>query len=140
MYKHILVPVDGSETAFKAAKEALALAKLFGSKVIALYVVELRRLKEYAEAEREQVKRKLREFGVKTLEKVQAEAGKFDVAFESMVKEGAPAEVIVETAGEVEAELIVIGTRGLTGLKRMVLGSTAYRVVEWADCNVLVVK
>jgi nucleotide-binding universal stress UspA family protein len=140
VYKHILVPVDGSETAFKAAREAMALAKLFGSKVIALYVVELRRLKEYAEDEREQVKRKLREFGVKTLEKVQAEAGKFDVTFESIVKEGAPAEVIVETAGEVEAELIVIGTRGLTGLKRMVLGSTAYRVVEWADCNVLVVK
>ncbi|HID19227.1 TPA: universal stress protein, partial [Candidatus Bathyarchaeota archaeon] len=73
MYKHILVPVDGSETAFKAAKEALGLAKLFGSKVTALYVVELRRLKEYEEAEREQVKRKLREFGVKTLERVEAE-------------------------------------------------------------------
>jgi nucleotide-binding universal stress UspA family protein len=140
VYKHILVPVDGSETAFKAAKEALGLAKLFGSKVTALYVVELRRLKEYEEAEREQVKRKLREFGVKTLERVEAEAEKFDVVLESLVKEGAPAEVIVEMAEELKAELIVIGTRGLTGLRRMVLGSTAYRVVEWANCHVLVVK
>ncbi|HID19272.1 TPA: universal stress protein, partial [Candidatus Bathyarchaeota archaeon] len=80
------------------------------------------------------------EFGVKTLERVEAEAEKFDVVLESLVKEGAPAEVIVEVAEELKAELIAIGTRGLTGLRRMVLGSTAYRVVEWANCHVLVVK
>ncbi|RLI27308.1 MAG: universal stress protein [Candidatus Hecatellales archaeon] len=140
MYKHILVPVDGSETSFKAAREALQLAKLFGSKVIALYVVDLRKLEEYEEAEKEQAKRKLREFGVKALERIEDESKKFDVVFESMVKEGNPSEVIVETADQLEVELIVIGTRGLTGLKRMVLGSTAYRVVEWANCQVLVVK
>lgn len=140
MYRHILVPVDGSEKAFKAAKEALTLAKHFGSKVTALYVIELGKLREYEGYEREHAKRRLREFGVKTLEKVEAEAGKFGVVFESLLKEGNPSEVIVETANELKVEVIVIGTRGLTGFKRIVLGSTAYRVVEWANCHVLVVK
>jgi nucleotide-binding universal stress UspA family protein len=62
------------------------------------------------------------------------------VEVESMVREGYPATVIEEEAERCNADLIVIGTRGLSGLKHLLLGSIAERVVQKAPCPVLTVK
>jgi nucleotide-binding universal stress UspA family protein len=62
------------------------------------------------------------------------------VAVETVVREGYPATVIQEEAEEQRADLIVIGTRGLSGLKHLLLGSVAERVVQKAPCPVLTVK
>jgi nucleotide-binding universal stress UspA family protein len=59
---------------------------------------------------------------------------------ETIVREGYPATVIEEEALEQQADLIVIGTRGLSGLKHLLLGSIAERVVQKAPCPVLTVK
>jgi nucleotide-binding universal stress UspA family protein len=59
---------------------------------------------------------------------------------EAVVREGYPASVIVDEAAERHADLIVIGTRGLSGLKHLLLGSIAERVVQKAPCAVLTVK
>jgi nucleotide-binding universal stress UspA family protein len=59
---------------------------------------------------------------------------------ETVVREGYPATVIQEEAEEQRADLIVIGTRGLSGLKHLLLGSVAERVVQKAPCPVLTVK
>ncbi len=59
---------------------------------------------------------------------------------EALVREGYPATVIVEEAESLEADLVVIGTHGLSGLKHMLLGSIAERVVQKAPCPVLTVK
>ena len=59
---------------------------------------------------------------------------------ETVVREGYPATVILEEAEQREADLIVIGTRGLSGLKHLLLGSIAERVVQKAHCPVLTVK
>jgi nucleotide-binding universal stress UspA family protein len=59
---------------------------------------------------------------------------------EVIVREGYPATVIEEEAVELEADLIVIGTRGLSGLKHLLLGSIAERVVQKSPCPVLTVK
>lgn len=56
------------------------------------------------------------------------------------LKEGAPADEIVAVAGEWQADLIVIGTHGRSGVSRLVLGSTAEAVVRHAPCPVIVVK
>ena len=56
------------------------------------------------------------------------------------VREGYPATVIEEEAERTQADLIVIGTRGLSGLKHLLLGSIAERVVQKAPCPVLTVK
>jgi nucleotide-binding universal stress UspA family protein len=56
------------------------------------------------------------------------------------VREGYPATVIEDAAAEIGADLIVIGTRGHTGLKHLLLGSIAERVVQKAPCAVLAVK
>jgi nucleotide-binding universal stress UspA family protein len=59
---------------------------------------------------------------------------------EVIVREGYPATVIEEEAVELDADLIVIGTRGLSGLKHLLLGSIAERVVQKSPCPVLTVK
>jgi len=59
---------------------------------------------------------------------------------ESVVREGYAATAIVDEAAELGADLIVIGTHGLSGLKHMLLGSIAERVVQKAPCPVLTVK
>jgi nucleotide-binding universal stress UspA family protein len=59
---------------------------------------------------------------------------------EAVVREGYPASVIVDEAAERHADLIVIGTRGLSGFKHLLLGSIAERVVQKSPCAVLTVK
>ncbi len=63
-----------------------------------------------------------------------------EITVETVVREGYPATVILEEAEQREADLIVIGTRGLSGLKHLLLGSIAERVVQKAHCPVLTVK
>jgi nucleotide-binding universal stress UspA family protein len=57
----------------------------------------------------------------------------------TVVAPGPPSQVVLETAVEVAADLIVVGTRGVTGWRHVLLGSTAQRVIEGADCPVLAV-
>jgi len=66
--------------------------------------------------------------------------GKGKIKVERVVREGDPATVIVEEAKEWRADLIVVGSHGYTGLKRLVLGSVAQSVVAHAPCSVEVVR
>lgn len=59
---------------------------------------------------------------------------------EVMLCEGNPAEAILDAAGEVDADLIVLGTRGLSNLKELLLGSVSHRVIQLSPCSCLVVK
>jgi nucleotide-binding universal stress UspA family protein len=83
---------------------------------------------------------RLREFGETYLQDVANMADKACVPVETVLREGLPPEVIVKEAEDRGVDLIIMGTRGLSGAKRVVLGSTAAQVVEWAPCPVLVVK
>ncbi len=58
----------------------------------------------------------------------------------TLVREGRPAEIICDEARETEADLIVMGTRGLTGLKHLLVGSVAEHVIRLAPCPVLVAR
>ncbi|MDB6035082.1 MAG: uspa protein [Verrucomicrobiales bacterium] len=57
-----------------------------------------------------------------------------------LVRTGKPYEEIIETARETKSEVIVLGSHGYTGIRRVYLGSTAERVVRHAPCHVLVVR
>jgi universal stress protein A len=74
--------------------------------------------------------------------RLQTVAGKFEdeIPMTTIVRAGQPFEQIATAAREVEADLIIIATRGLTGLKHTLLGSTAERVVRHAPCPVLTVR
>ncbi len=124
-YRNILVATDGSPHAIAALNEAIAIAKRCGSHIIALSAMR-------DESER-------------------AEAVKFSTeAAEMAKKEGVPAEavtpvgrsfnVIVETAGGRAVDLIVMGTYGKTGVKKLLMGSSTEKVIGSAGCAVLVVK
>jgi nucleotide-binding universal stress UspA family protein len=71
-----------------------------------------------------------------------AEHGVLDkgVELETYAREGDPAEVIIELANEQQADLIVVGSRGLTGIKRFLLGSVSNKVSHHAPCSVMIVR
>jgi nucleotide-binding universal stress UspA family protein len=138
----ILVAVDFSPHADRALETAVELAKVFGAKVHLLhcYQLNLGGISPYGLAIPENfdrdvriaAQRKLDEWG----EKVKAEG----VEVEGHVSPMFPGMTIPSTAEEIGADLIVMGTRGLTGLKHVLLGSVAERTIRVAACPVLTVK
>lgn len=59
---------------------------------------------------------------------------------ETHARQGQPAEVIIDIANQEQADLIVVGSRGLTGIQRFLLGSVSSRVSEHAHCSVMIVR
>ncbi len=144
-YSHILCPVDFSQTASVAFRQALGYARLFDARLSVLHVCERNWAvdgfddqDDRAETERRlelEVQRRLEELLV--AQDVSAE----DRARLSLVIEsGRPWEAIVEHARRHDVDLIVIGTHGHTGLMHMVIGSQAERVVRVAPCPVLTMR
>ncbi len=138
----ILVPVDFSENAAAVLEWAAHLAEEHEAKILLLHAyhlpVEFQQLDgaylppdfwANVKAEAEQ-----------NLDRYAQDLKKKGVEVEALVREGYPATVIVDEAEAQNADLIVIGTHGLTGLKHMLLGSIAERVVQKATCPVLTVK
>lgn len=138
MYASILIPVDGSQNSMRAAKHAVDLAVKFNARLTGLHVIDTRVLK--AAEGSSKVLAQLQSFGEQYLKDIAAMAGEVKVKIETSLKEGVPVDVILEEAEKRRVNLIVMGTRGLTGAKRVVLGSTAEQVIRWAACSVLVVK
>jgi nucleotide-binding universal stress UspA family protein len=75
-----------------------------------------------------------------TLERRARSARAAGLLARAIVRTGPPASTIAETAAEEEADLVVVGTHGRSGLDRLIVGSVAERVVRLATCPVLVVK
>jgi nucleotide-binding universal stress UspA family protein len=131
----ILVAVDGSETSSKAAKMAIDLAEKNGADLIALYIVA-------PNINFSQAFYFAQENGQKIVDEVKREAvaKKLNVQTEVLMDVGAVSKAIVEYAENNNANLIVIGTRGISGIKRMLVGSTASEVIKYSHCPVMVVK
>lgn len=144
MFKHILVPVDGSATSLLAVNKAAALAKAFDSAVTAVYVLDPYPFTgvgadfaygqaQYLNAATSEANKALEE-----VQKIMQEAG---VNAKTIVGEGhAVHEGIARVAENVEADLIVMGSHGRRGLEKLVLGSVAQRVLQAARMPVLVVR
>ena len=145
MFQSIVVGTDGSETAGKAVREAIELAKAVGASVelVSAYEpVSNQRLREEARQvpedlqwmvnPREDVDATLRD----AAELVEA-AG---LTVHTYAREGDPADAILDVAEERDADLIVVGNKGITGAKRFFLGSVPNKVVHHAPCGVMVVR
>ncbi len=124
-YRTILVATDGSTHGSAAVTEALAIAKRCGSHLIVLSAVHDGNGHEAAES-----------LSGKAVELAKKEG----VSAESLTPIGRSADVIVETAGGRGVDLIVMGTYGKTGVKKLLMGSTTEKVIRSAGCAVLVVK
>lgn len=138
VYRSILVPTDGSQFSVRAAEHAVKMAKVMKSKIIALHILDARPLALYAGSEKDVFKRNMEARGREHLKKVVEMAKGVEV--EEVLKEGLPADEIGRIARDRGVDLIVIGTRGLTAARRLLLGSTAEEVVKWSPCPVMVVK
>ncbi|WP_075579811.1 MULTISPECIES: universal stress protein [Acidaminococcus] len=147
MFQKILVPVDGSNSAWKALQTAAALAERFQGELrvftvmepynsLSLFQITLdenlmdrsnREMKKASLAVLDMAKEKLQEYGFK---------GK--ASFEE--SEGNPAERILEKSRETDCDSIVIGSRGLSGITEFLLGSVSSKVSQYAAVPVFVVK
>ena len=140
--QRILVPIDFSEHARPILEWACELAKQHGSKLVLLHAyhlpVEFQQLEgAYLPPE---FWTNVKTEAQQTLDEYAAQVSQQGIEVEAIVREGYPATVIEEEAIHQNVDLIVIGTRGLSGLKHLLLGSIAKRVVQKAPCPVLTVK
>jgi universal stress protein A len=137
----ILVPHDFSPAAGAALREAGLLAQSLDAKLVLLHVFRqpIEVLSPYEIALPESLVQEVRDASTKRLEAELAKLPK-GVPAEAQVREGPPEEVIPAAAADLHADLIVMGTRGLTGLKHVLLGSVAERTLRAAPCPVLCVR
>jgi nucleotide-binding universal stress UspA family protein len=145
--RKILVAVDGSNPSFKASAHAIDLAKNFKAELIALHIIYPVYIPyEIALSQRtvrlEEVTRKEMEQGKKHVDKVKQKAVEKKVRVKTDVVIGVTSVVkdIVDYAEKKKIDMIVIGSRGMTGFKKLWLGSVAGGVVTYSHCPVLVVK
>jgi nucleotide-binding universal stress UspA family protein len=130
-----MVAVDGSTFSAKALKLAFGLQKEFGTKlnVMAVADVPSHLYGVDASAAAAFIAR-----ARSNLEEVQKLADAESVKIETMLREGDPASHITEAAGKLESNLIILGSHGRTGLRRLLMGSVAERVICYAPCSVLI--
>lgn len=144
MFKHILVPVDGSATSLLAVSKATQLAKAFGSAVTAVYVLDPYPFTgvgaDFAYGQAQYLSAATAEAN-KALEDVNKAMADSGVAVKTLIGEGhAVHEGIARVAENVGADLIVMGSHGRRGLEKLVLGSVAQRVLQTARMPVMVVR
>lgn len=144
MYKHILVPVDGSKTSLLAVSKAAELAKIFGSNVTAVYVVDPYPFTgvgadfAYGQAQYLSAATAEANAALEAVRKIMDEAG---LPVTTVVGEGhAVHEGIVRVLESSGADLIVMGSHGRRGLEKLMLGSVTARVLRSVHVPVLVVR
>jgi nucleotide-binding universal stress UspA family protein len=145
MFRSIVVGTDGSDTATKAVSQAVGLAKALGAKlelVSAYEPVPARRLSEERRDAPEDLQWAItpREDVDATLESAAKVARDAGVEVNSYSRQGDPADAILDVAEEQEADLIIVGNRGMTGAKRFLLGSVPNKISHHAPCSVLIIR
>ncbi|MFZ3325411.1 MAG: universal stress protein [Methylocella sp.] len=139
MFRKILHANDGSEHAFHAFSLALAIAKQNNSELHMVSVEEIDYLPEFIEEVREETGTAARRFhGV--LQRSRAMSEESHVKLHTHVVAGHPVRDIVKLAADLSADLLVIGATGHSALYERLAGSRADRIMQLAQCPVLVVK
>ena len=127
MYKHILIPLDGSNRSDRATEAGLSLAKALGAHVTGLFVTDSTYVRELDEGKNVHSDEVLARFAA------QAEA--VGIAHDGVARRGdTPQDGIVEFAREQHCDVIVMGTHGRSRVGKFLLGSVAASVL--ADCNI----
>jgi len=139
MFDKILHASDGSKHAFHALTLALAIAKQNKSELHMVCVEEIPYMPEFIEEVREATGTAARRIhGV--LQRARAMAEECQVTLHTHVLAGRPVHVIVKLAADLRANLLVFGAQGHSALYQRIIGSKADRLMQLAQCPVLVVK
>ncbi len=145
MYKHILCPVDGSTTSNCGMMEAIHLAKDQNAKLRFLHVIDMYFpiLDATGDFNVVYIDDVLRENGKKVLKNAEVVAHKAGVEADSRMVEaigGRVSKFVMQQVKEWPADLIVMGTHGLRGIERLVMGSDAETIVRTSLVPVLLVR
>ncbi|HEX6024866.1 MAG TPA: universal stress protein [Solirubrobacter sp.] len=145
MFRSIVVGTDGSETAGKAVDEAIDLAKSVGATlylVSAYEPVPQSRLRDEARQAPADLQWMInpREDVDATLSAAAEIVREAGVEVQTFAREGDPADAILDVAEEQNADLIVVGNKGMTGARRFLLGSVPNKVSHHAPCSVLIIR
>jgi len=151
-YKKILVPYDGSKYSKESLNEASEIAKKFGSTLYLLMVVDVSAVKPPGMLLGIMIEKKLKKWSTQLLESVKSKADKMlESEMQSCRKMGIETyyeiltgnavDSILKFANRQEIDLIIIGSRGLSGMgKIMALGSVSRKISEEANCPVMIVR
>ncbi len=154
----LLVPVDGSMASLNAVQMSAEIAKKYGFSITLLTVVDVREIPRYRRNERlwrqvdgsmivggammpmeDEITEKFRENAAEMLDSIVLEIDFAGVKLEKKVLMGEPYEMILDMAREEKFDLIVMGNRGFSKIKRFFVGSVTQRVISEAPCPVLAV-
>jgi nucleotide-binding universal stress UspA family protein len=145
----IVVGIDGSEKSMKAAEYAISIAKIYNAELIATNILTSDIGYIYSSPGIERPPLTIREIillaedeAKKWFDKIKAAANKNEIQFrtEFIVAKRSVLSTILDYAEEQNINLIVVGTTGRSGIKKMLLGSVASGLVTYALCPVLVIK
>lgn len=154
----ILVPVDGSVASYNAAQKSAEIAKKYNAVVMLMTVVDEDTITSHTRNEKlwrqtdgsiiagrtrtfqsDEYIAEMREDSVRLLDSLTEELDFGDAKIEKAVLVGEPYHMILETAKGISADLIVMGNRGFSKIKRFFVGSVTQRVISEAPCPVLVI-
>ena len=138
--KTILVPIDFSDCSQDAFRYATMVAKTFDAEIVLVHVIDTMDYFVSESVNWSEVYARLEAIVKPLMEQNIGEADKKGVATKGELIQGVPYDQIVKKAREVKANLIVMGTHGRTGIKHLLIGSVAERVVRTASCPVLTVR
>ena len=141
MYKHILIPTEGSVLSNKAIEHGIALAKALGANVTALTVSEPFHVSAFEPRIVEQYRKHVAALAAKHLDTAKNVASALDVACELVrVEHELPYRAIIDTATERGCDLIVMASHGRRGISAIVLGSETIKVLTHSTIPVLVCR
>jgi len=152
LFQKILVPLDGSEHSLKALDEAAQIAKMSSGKLtlINVYVVQPVMMSEvspeymgppvFTGAEVSRITEAVQKFGNRILQDAEKRISATGVHAEKKLVQGHVSQEIVRAANDGNFDLIVIGARGVSHFREVLLGSVTDAVIHHAHCAVLVIK
>ena len=139
--KAILVAVDGSEYSDKAVRYACAIGPPLGAEVVLLHVVPmLVSATPYGDTISDQPFLHLQSVGEDILRKAKQLAASLNCEVTDLISHGDPSSKIIDIACERNIDVIVMGSRGVSGIRRFFVGSISDKVVSHAPCPVLIVR
>ena len=135
----LLVPVDGSMASMNAVKKSIEIAQKYGFTIKLLHVIDLTKIMGTEAFVDNELLKIMREHSNELLDSIINKLDFHDIEVSKDILSGEPYEKIIETAKDENFDLIVMGNRGFSKIKRFFLGSVTQRVISEAPCPVLVI-
>lgn len=136
----ILVAHDGSKSSDKALKKAVELAGRFNASLTVLSVIPELYLTEISESDKQKIFNSLSKETTDAMEKIRKSLSGKSIEVKTLVRQGDPAEKVLETAQKMKADVIVTGSHGRHGTKKFLMGSVSSKIVDYSRCPVFIVK